>query len=107
MKTFFVSIDYQDTKPISYSEIVSMANNPKTPSEYANYLKYVIKKGERITESHGSSISKIEFGIHKTGCIVPFGEGSHHPFSKNFYTEMQLDLSQNKWIVLPKAVNNC
>jgi hypothetical protein len=95
MKKYYVSIDFEDTKPITYQDIVYMAFDSKTENEYADYLQYVLKQAKRLTATVGQEVTDVDFGIHETGCIVPFGCGSFHPYSKNFYTEMWLRLPDN------------
>ena len=90
MKKYLVSIDFTEVAPISYASLLSRAFDPGTPDEYADYLKSVLENAARILPSIGRQIETVEFGMHATGCIVPFGEGSTHPYSRHFYTWMDL-----------------
>lgn len=91
-KKYFVSIDYTETTPIAYTELLNMATSPATPTDYADYLQYVFKKVKRIAATVGKSIEDFDFSIHEKGCVMPFGEGHGHPYCKNFFTEMELYL---------------
>ena len=90
MKQYYVSIDFAETKPISSEEIIRMAFDPKTNDVYADYLRMVLKNaGNTISKIDREDLSSIDFGIHETGCIVPFGETLRHPYSKNFYKPLE------------------
>jgi hypothetical protein len=83
---YYISIDYTETKPIAYSHLVALAFGASTDNDYADYLQYVLSKAKRIA----NNVEEIQFSIHETGCVVPFGEGSYHPYSKNFYSWVEL-----------------
>ena len=85
MKYYNVSIDFTQAQPIPYQNIIEMAFDPNTENDYADYLQYVLKKAKQATGIVKETIQDVQFYIHKTGCIIPFGEGSFHAYSKNFY----------------------
>lgn len=93
MEEYIISIDFTQTKPIGYWEIVELAGNPVTEDEYADYLKHVLLNAKRIAAQHGLDIKDVKFRVHKTGCIVPYGENLCHSYTRHFYTRILLDLA--------------
>ncbi len=71
----FTSIDSNETSPITYDQLLSMAFHPATPDEYAAYLTGVLVKARQIASTLHFNIISMEFGIHQSGFVVPFGEG--------------------------------
>ncbi|HEV8079544.1 MAG TPA: hypothetical protein VGP43_02445 [Chitinophagaceae bacterium] len=91
MKNYYVSIDFDKTKPISLEEIQQIAFDSKTDDGYADYLQMVLNNAKgSLSKIDGECLNEIEFGIHESGCIIPFGESSSHPYArKNFYKPLE------------------
>ena len=92
MEEYVISINLKEVKPIGYWEIVELAGNPATDDEYADYLKHVLLYAKRMMERLGGDIREVKFRVHKTGCIIPFGENLRHSYSRHFYSRVSLEL---------------
>ncbi len=87
----YVSHDSADMKPISLKELTKLAFDSKTPEDYADYLNFVLKRATAAVKATGTPLKRFKFRIHENGAVHPFGEGTCHPYCKNFYTAYTVD----------------